>query len=286
MKRSCSRSAPATRPRSRTRFCSCTAPRWPGSRLRSSGRGPAGFLGDRLVRAPRLSTAGASMWRATAARKGVATMMRRSRKAPTTASPRHTISRSSRQPTASGLRYLLGRAAHRVVRAASSRQGRPACARRHGLDGEGSPTLAERKKKLPEFIARNHRPIDKAFIHSIFDRDHPGTAEIRSSTPSPMPSLRSTIRCRRHLCGYVSRLPVIDPKGSPCLRWSCAASGTASRASTIWSDSSPGCQTGQALSRHPGISHASFQQKNYALVYHILWSFFAQPAPIFAAERS
>jgi hypothetical protein len=31
----------------------------------------------------------------------------------------------------------------------------------------------------------------------------------------------------------------------------------------------------------PGISHASFQQKNYALVYHILWSFFAQPAPIY-----
>jgi len=31
----------------------------------------------------------------------------------------------------------------------------------------------------------------------------------------------------------------------------------------------------------PGISHASFQQKNYALVYHILWSFFTQPAPIY-----
>src|SRR5580704_16948260 len=33
--------------------------------------------------------------------------------------------------------------------------------------GEGSPTLAERKKKLPEFSAKNRRPIDKAFIHSI-----------------------------------------------------------------------------------------------------------------------
>ncbi|MGH6675108.1 MAG: alpha/beta hydrolase, partial [Xanthobacteraceae bacterium] len=43
--------------------------------------------------------------------------------------------------------------------------------------GEGSPTLAERRKKLPEFQARNRRPIDKAFVHSIFDRDHPGTAE-------------------------------------------------------------------------------------------------------------
>jgi hypothetical protein len=31
----------------------------------------------------------------------------------------------------------------------------------------------------------------------------------------------------------------------------------------------------------PGISHASFHQKNYMLVYHILWSFFAQPEPVY-----
>jgi alpha-beta hydrolase superfamily lysophospholipase len=31
----------------------------------------------------------------------------------------------------------------------------------------------------------------------------------------------------------------------------------------------------------PGISHASFQQKNYMLVFHILESFFRQPEPIY-----
>jgi alpha-beta hydrolase superfamily lysophospholipase len=31
----------------------------------------------------------------------------------------------------------------------------------------------------------------------------------------------------------------------------------------------------------PGISHASFQQKNYRIVYHILESFYAQPAPVY-----
>jgi alpha-beta hydrolase superfamily lysophospholipase len=30
-----------------------------------------------------------------------------------------------------------------------------------------------------------------------------------------------------------------------------------------------------------GISHASFQQKNYMGVYHILAQFFAQPAPLY-----
>ena len=32
-------------------------------------------------------------------------------------------------------------------------------------------------KKLPEFSAKNRRPIDKAFVQSIFSRDHPGTAD-------------------------------------------------------------------------------------------------------------
>ena len=31
----------------------------------------------------------------------------------------------------------------------------------------------------------------------------------------------------------------------------------------------------------PGISHASFMQKNYMMVYHILHSFFSQPEPIY-----
>ena len=43
--------------------------------------------------------------------------------------------------------------------------------------GEGSPTLAERRKRLPEFQSKHRRPIDRAFVHSIFDRDHPGTAD-------------------------------------------------------------------------------------------------------------
>ena len=39
--------------------------------------------------------------------------------------------------------------------------------------GEGSHTLEQRKKKLPEFLAQNRRPIDRDFVHSIFKRDHP-----------------------------------------------------------------------------------------------------------------
>lgn len=31
----------------------------------------------------------------------------------------------------------------------------------------------------------------------------------------------------------------------------------------------------------PGIAHASLQQKNFRLVYHILSSFFSQPEPVY-----
>jgi non-heme chloroperoxidase len=33
-----------------------------------------------------------------------------------------------------------------------------------------------------------------------------------------------------------------------------------------------------------GISHASFQQKNYLLVYHILHSFFSQPQAVYRVQ--
>src|SRR5512135_913241 len=69
-----------------------------------------------------------------------------------------------------------------ALRAAMFAERHPDLVARLALDamvwtGEGSPTLEQRRKKLPEFIAKNRRPIDKAFIHSIFDRDHPDTAE-------------------------------------------------------------------------------------------------------------
>ena len=69
-----------------------------------------------------------------------------------------------------------------ALRAALFAQNHPGMVARLALDamvwtGKGSPTLAERAKKLPEFRAKNRRPIDRAFVHSIFNRDHPGSAE-------------------------------------------------------------------------------------------------------------
>ena len=120
---------------------------------------------------------------------------------------------TQRRP-ASGLRHLVRRAARGAVRAAPSRSRDAAGARRLRVDRRRRPTLAERRKKLPEFLADKRRPIDRAFVHSIFERDHPGfRRRQRRSKPSPTPSWRSTIRCPNGTyIDMCSKLPVVDPE--------------------------------------------------------------------------
>src|SRR3954470_933503 len=91
-----------------------------------------------------------------------------------------------------GTHYILSRSKEKkllvygissgALKAALFAQRHPERVARLALDafvwtGEGSPTLADRRKRLPEFQSRNRRPIDRAFVRSIFNRDHPGTAD-------------------------------------------------------------------------------------------------------------
>ena len=69
-----------------------------------------------------------------------------------------------------------------ALRAAAFAEAHPENVARLVLDafvwtGEGSPTLIERRKKLDQWRATNMRRIDRAFFHSIFNRDRPGTSE-------------------------------------------------------------------------------------------------------------
>jgi pimeloyl-ACP methyl ester carboxylesterase len=175
-----------------------------------------------------------------------------------------------------------------ALRAALFAQGHPGLVSRLALDamvwtGEGSPTLAERKKKLPEFRAKNRRPIDKAFIHSIFDRDHPGTAEekVIDAFANAVTALDNSVPTGTYV-DMCAHLPVIDPEKItvPTLIMRGQWDGIAGFSDlTAFFERLPNPDKHFAVM--PGISHASFQQKNYALVYHILLSFFAQPAPIY-----
>src|SRR6201981_1867454 len=175
-----------------------------------------------------------------------------------------------------------------ALRAALFAQNHPAMVSRLALDamvwtGKGSPTLAERSKKLPEFRAKNRRPIDRAFVHSIFNRDHPGSAEdkVIDAFADAILALDACIPNGTYV-DMSANLPVCDPTKItvPTIIMRGQWDGIASFDDLIEFFKllpSPDKQ----FAVMPGISHASFQQKNYALVYHILWSFFAQPMPIY-----
>jgi pimeloyl-ACP methyl ester carboxylesterase len=145
--------------------------------------------------------------------------------------------------------------------------------------GEGSHTLNERKKKLPEFSAKNRRPIDRAFVHSIFQRDHPGTAD--AATVEAFADAILTLDDSMPTGTYVdmcSRLPLVDPTRIkvPALILRGEFDGIAAMDDLIkFFTLLPNMD--KQFSVMEGISHASFQQKNYMTVYHILHSFFTMP---------
>jgi pimeloyl-ACP methyl ester carboxylesterase len=149
--------------------------------------------------------------------------------------------------------------------------------------GEGAPTLAERRKRLPEFLAKNRRPIDRAFVHSIFNRDHPGTAEERviDAFADAIVKLDDSVPTGTYV-DMCSKLPVNNPDNIkvPTLIMRGQWDGIAGFDDLIeFFKRLPNPDKQFAVM--PGISHASFQQKNYMLVYHILLSFFSQPAPVY-----
>ena len=152
--------------------------------------------------------------------------------------------------------------------------------------GEGSHTLDQRKKKLPEFLAKNRRPIDRAFVHSIFQRDHAGAAD--ETTVDAFADAILTLDDSMPTGTYVdmcSRLPLLDPKNLPvpCIILRGEYDGIAGMDDLIqFFLQLPNMNKQFSVMR--GISHASFQQKNYMMVYHILHSFFTLPEPAYKGE--
>jgi pimeloyl-ACP methyl ester carboxylesterase len=151
--------------------------------------------------------------------------------------------------------------------------------------GEGSPTLEERRKKLPQFAATHRRPIDRAFVNSIFTRDHPGTADQATvdAFADAILSLDDSVPTGTYV-DMCSKLPLVDPAKIVCptivLRGE--YDGIAGFDDLMeFFKRLPNADKQFAVMA--GISHASFQQKNYRTVYHILHSFLTQPAPVYRA---
>ena len=175
-----------------------------------------------------------------------------------------------------------------ALRAALFAQRHPDRVARLALDafvwtGEGAPTLEQRRKKLPEFMAVKRRPIDRAFVRSIFARDHPDCAEPRvvEAFADAILALDDSMPNGTYI-DMCSKLPVVDPAKitvpTVVLRGQYDGIAAMDDLVEFWKRlPNPDKQ----FTVMAGISHASFQQKNYMMVYHILHAYFTQPAPAY-----
>jgi alpha-beta hydrolase superfamily lysophospholipase len=132
-------------------------------------------------------------------------------------------------------------------------------------------------------MAKNRRPIDRAFVRSVFTRDHPGTADEATieAFATAILALDDSVPTGTYV-DMCSKLPLVDPAKLPV-------------PTLVMRGEHDGIAAVEDLLQffrrlpHPdkqfavmaGISHASFQQKNYLMVYHILHSFFSQPEPVY-----
>ncbi len=175
-----------------------------------------------------------------------------------------------------------------ALRAAAFAQRHPERVARLALDahvwtGEGSPTLEQRRKKLPEYLKTKRRPLSRAFIRSIFERDHPGTADDRvvEAHADYILELDDSIPNGTYI-DMCNNLPVVDPTKIVCPTMIMRGEydGIASLKDLLnFFELLPNPDKQFAIM--PGIAHASLQQKNYRIVLHLIHSFFTQPEPVY-----
>lgn len=149
--------------------------------------------------------------------------------------------------------------------------------------GENSPTLEQRRKNLPKFLENKRRPIDLAFVRSIFARDHPDTAEtsVVEAFAKHILSLDDSIPNGTYI-DMCTRLPLVDPEKIPVptIIMRGEHDGIASLDDLLkFFVKLP--NPDKQFTVMTGVAHASIQQKNYLMVYDILETFFSRPEPVY-----
>jgi pimeloyl-ACP methyl ester carboxylesterase len=185
-------------------------------------------------------------------------------------------------------KFLMYGISSGALRAALFAQRHPQRVQRLALDafvwtGEGSPTLEQRQKRLPEYKAANRRPIDRAFVHSIFTRDHPGSAEndVVDAFADAILALDDSVPTGTYV-DMCENLPLVDPEklNVPILILRGQYDGIAGVDDLVeFFKRLPNAD--KAFAVMPYMSHSSLHLKNYRIVQHLLASWFGQPEPVY-----
>jgi pimeloyl-ACP methyl ester carboxylesterase len=149
--------------------------------------------------------------------------------------------------------------------------------------GEGSPTLANRRQRLDEYRANNRRPIDEAFIWSIFTRDHPGSAhdDVVDVFAREACKLDTSVPNGTYV-DMCANLPLVDPTrlDLPVLILRGEWDGIAADADLLaFFARLPNANKSFVVL--PGVAHASLHGKNNRLALHYLEAFFGQPPVVY-----
>jgi pimeloyl-ACP methyl ester carboxylesterase len=175
-----------------------------------------------------------------------------------------------------------------ALRAAMFAERQPERVRRLVLDafvwtGQGSPTLEQRRQRLPELLKQGRRPINLEFVKTIFTRDHPGTADdfVVEAFATAICELDDSIPNGTYI-DMCHNLPVVDPRKItvPTLITRGEYDGIAGFDDLVeFFKLLP--NPDKQFVVMPGVSHSSLHGKNYEIIFHLLESYFSQPEPVY-----
>jgi pimeloyl-ACP methyl ester carboxylesterase len=149
--------------------------------------------------------------------------------------------------------------------------------------GKGSPTLAERKKKLDQWRASTRRPISRDFLNSIHTRDG-----VYAVDPKIVPFYMDAVLAlddsvpNGTYIDMCANLPVNDPKRlvMPVVIMRGEFDGIAATDDLLdFFRLLPNADKEFAIM--PGIAHGSFIQTNHQRAFAILYSFLTRSEPVY-----
>jgi pimeloyl-ACP methyl ester carboxylesterase len=149
--------------------------------------------------------------------------------------------------------------------------------------GEGSPTLDERRKRLPQYKASNRRPLDRALVRSIFTRDGQGDAAdpvVVEAFADAVLALDDSMPTGTYV-DMTEKLPLIDPAQltvpTLIMRGQWDGIATFKDVSDFFGRIA---HADKQLAVLPA-AHSSMRSKNWQTAYHVLDSFLSQPVPVY-----
>jgi pimeloyl-ACP methyl ester carboxylesterase len=150
--------------------------------------------------------------------------------------------------------------------------------------GEGSSTLADRRKRLPQYRASNRRPINRDFVRSIFTRDgNPDAYDpaVVERFADQVLALDNSMPTGTYV-DMSANLPVLDPSKirvpTAILRGQWDGIATDKDVLDFFARlPNPDKQ----LSIMPGIAHTSLRSRNWRMVYDLVDSCCSRTAPVY-----